>query len=127
MVQLSATMEQTHETQLVSLYDVLDFRRVIASSRYETGPSSLRNKTLLVRDYVDDCSADIVALTETWLGDEDKASVSELCIDTFSFAHQPRGGARRVGGTGVLFRQSFQLVSRVTIDTRASNAFRHNT
>ena len=41
MVQLSATMEQTHETQLV-----LDFRRVIArydvvSSRYETGPWSI--------------------------------------------------------------------------------------
>ena len=43
MVQLSATMEQTHETQLMLLYDVLDFRRVIARydvvrSRYETGP-----------------------------------------------------------------------------------------
>ena len=56
---------------------------------------SLRNKTLVVRDYVDDCSVDIVALTETWLGDSDKASVSELCRDTFSLAHQPRGGARR--------------------------------
>ena len=64
---------------------------------------SLRNKTLLVRDYVDDCSADIVVLTETWLGDEDNALVSELCRDTFSLAHQPRGGARRGGGVGVLF------------------------
>ena len=43
MVQLSATMEQSHETQLAQLYDVLGFRRVIA--RYdvlrtprETGP-----------------------------------------------------------------------------------------
>ena len=43
MVQLSATMEQTHETQLAQLYDVLDFRRVIAgynvlSTLHETGP-----------------------------------------------------------------------------------------
>ena len=43
MVQLSATMELTHETQLAQLYDVIGFRRVIAhydvvSSRYETGP-----------------------------------------------------------------------------------------
>ena len=30
MVQLSATMEQTHETQLAQLYDVLGLRRVIA-------------------------------------------------------------------------------------------------
>ena len=88
---------------------------------------SLRNETLVVRDYVDDCSADIVALTETWLGDEDNASVSELCRDTFSLAHQPRGGARRGEGSGFLFRQSFQLVSRVTTDTCSSNAFRYNT
>ena len=74
----------------------------------------LRNKTLVVRDYVDDCSADNVALTETWLGDEDNASVSELCRNTFSLAHQPPGCF------GVLFRQSFQLVSRVNIDTCAS-------
>ena len=33
MVQLSATMEQTRETQLAQLYDVLGFRRVIA--RYD--------------------------------------------------------------------------------------------
>ena len=43
MVQLSATMEQTRETQLAQLYDVLGFRRVIArydvlSTRHETGP-----------------------------------------------------------------------------------------
>ena len=38
---------------------------------------SLRNKSLFVRDYVDECSLDIVALTETWLTDEDTTSVSE--------------------------------------------------
>ena len=81
---------------------------------------SLRNKTLLVHDYIDDCSADIVALTETWLRDEDNVSVSELCRDTFSFAYQPRGGARRGGGVGVLFCKAFQLVSRVSVDTCAS-------
>ena len=32
-MQLSATMEQTHETQLAQLYDLLGFRRVIA--RYD--------------------------------------------------------------------------------------------
>ena len=42
MVQLSTTMEQTRETQLAQLYDVLGFRRVIArydvlSTLHETG------------------------------------------------------------------------------------------
>ena len=44
---------------------------------------SLRNKSLFVRNYVDECSLDIVALTETWLTDEDTTSVSELCRDNF--------------------------------------------
>ena len=44
MVQMSATMEQTHGTQLAQLYDVLGLRRVIArydvvSTLHETGPS----------------------------------------------------------------------------------------
>ena len=42
MVQLSATTEQTHETQLAQLYDVLGFQRVIAhydvlNTLHETG------------------------------------------------------------------------------------------
>ena len=46
MVQLSATMEQTRETQLAQLYDVLGFRRVIArydvlSTLHETGPKNV--------------------------------------------------------------------------------------
>ena len=47
MVQLCATMEQTHETQLAQLYDVLGFRRVIArnyvlSTLHESGPCTIR-------------------------------------------------------------------------------------
>ena len=43
MVQLSATMEQTRETQLAQLYDVLGFRRGIGcydvlNKLHETGP-----------------------------------------------------------------------------------------
>ena len=48
MVQLSATMEQTRETPLAQLYDVLGFRRVIGrydviSTLHETGPMKLFN------------------------------------------------------------------------------------
>ena len=43
MLQLSATMEHTHETQLVPFYEVLGFRRVIArydvlTTLHGTGP-----------------------------------------------------------------------------------------
>ena len=81
---------------------------------------SLRNISLFVRIYVDECTLDIVALTETRLTDEDTTSVSELCRDNFTLVHQPRGSARRGGDIGVLFRRTLQLVSRVTVDTLAS-------
>ena len=84
---------------------------------------SLRNKSLFVCNYVDKCLLDIVALTETWLSDEDSIFVSELCRDNFTLVRQPRGGARCDGGVGVLFRRTLQLVSRVTVDTRASETF----
>ena len=38
----------------------------------------LRNKSLFVRNYVDECSLDIVVLTETWLTKEDTTSVSNF-------------------------------------------------
>ena len=81
---------------------------------------SIRNKALLVRDYIDKHKLDVVALTETWLGEDETTAVSELCGDDFTFVHQPRGGARRGGGVGVLFRKTLQLVSRANIDTHAS-------
>ena len=81
---------------------------------------SLRNKSLFVRNYVDECSLDSVALTETWLTDEGTTSVPELCRDNSTRVHQPRGSARRGGGIGVLFHKTLQLISHVTIDTRAS-------
>ena len=85
---------------------------------------SIRNKALLVRDYIDERELDVVALTETWLGEDKTTAVSELCGEDFTFVHQPRGGARRGGGVGVLFRKTLQLVSRANIDTHASETCR---
>ena len=48
---------------------------------------SIRNKALLVRDYIDEHELDVVAMTETWLGEDEPTVVSELCRDDFSFAH----------------------------------------
>ena len=47
-------------------------------------------------------------------------SVRALYRDNTTLVHQPRGGARRGGYLGVLFRKTLQLVSRVTANTRAS-------
>ena len=81
---------------------------------------SIRNKALFVRDYIDEHELEVVAMTETWLGEDELTVVSELCRDDFSFAHQSRGGARRGGGVGVLYRKTLKLVSCTNIDTHAS-------
>ena len=62
MVQLSATMEQTHETQLAQLYDVLGLRRVndrydVVSPLHETGPGF---NILLTSKTIVDCRNTIV-------------------------------------------------------------------
>ena len=85
---------------------------------------SIRNKALLLLDYIDEHGLDVVAMTETWLGDDDPSVVSELCRDDFCFAHQSRGDARRGGGVGVLFRKTLKLVSRADIETHASETCR---
>lgn len=81
---------------------------------------SIRKQALLVRDYIDEHELDVVALTETWLAEGETIVESELCGEDFTFVHQPRSGARRGGGVGVLFRKTLQLVSRADIDTHAS-------
>ena len=77
-----------------------------------------------MRDYIDECELDVVALTETWLGEDETTAVSELCGEDFTFIHQPCGGPRRGGGIGVLFQKTLQLVSRADIDTHASETCR---
>ena len=57
MGQLSASMEQTRETQLAQLYDVLGFRRVIArndvlSTLHETGPCTIRALNMFMSNYM---------------------------------------------------------------------------
>jgi len=81
---------------------------------------SLQNKSLFVCNYVDMCSLDIVALTDTWLTDDDKTSVSELCKDTFMLIHQPSGAAWLGRDIRVLFHKTLQLTCHVTVDTHAT-------
>ena len=75
-----------------------------------------------MRDCVDERELDVVALTETWLGEDEPTPVSELCGEDITFVHQPRGGDLG-GDVGVLFRKTLQLVSLAGIDTHASETY----
>ena len=82
---------------------------------------SVRNKTAVIFDYVCDCKADLVAITETWLGDHDAAVRAELCPDGYKLLDQGRNG-RRGGGTALIFRDSL-AVKKVDAEARVSFEF----
>lgn len=73
---------------------------------------SVRNKTLIVKDFVVDNSVDILALTETWLNASgDDLAIGELRPSGYKFIHTPREGSNG-GGVGLLFRDTLKIIDR---------------
>ena len=66
---------------------------------------SVKNKTALILDYIRDYSADLYAITETWLTDKDASVKEEFCPAGYNFIDYPWTGYRD-GGTGLNFRDS---------------------
>ena len=82
---------------------------------------SVGNKTAVIFDYVCDCKLDLVAITETWLGDHDAAVRAELCPDGYKLLDHGRDG-RRGGGTALIFRDSLS-VKKVDAGAKVSFEF----
>ena len=61
---------------------------------------SVSNKTIQIREMINDRAFDIVALTETWLMESDSAKINEMTPFTHTFHHIPRVG-KRGGGVGL--------------------------
>ena len=55
---------------------------------------SATNKTLEIRELIAEKSLDILALTETWLSNNDSSKITELVPDTHIFYYVPRGKKR---------------------------------
>ena len=89
---------------------------------------SVKNKRLLIKDWVVDNSIDILALTETWVQPDNKDDhiIGELTPTGYSFCHSPR--QTRGGGVGILIKDSFQNfhISRSTISTHPFQTFEFN-
>ena len=69
---------------------------------------SLKNKTASFFDYVQDCKADIFAVTETWLTQNDAVVCREITPAGYRLLHCPSAD-RAGGGTAFLFKDSFNL------------------
>ena len=63
---------------------------------------------IAIVDYVQDCKADIFAITETWLTQNDAVVCREITPAGYRLLHRPR--ADRVGGgTALLYKESFNI------------------
>ena len=83
---------------------------------------SVKNKRLLIKDWVVDNNIDILALAETWLQPDNKDDhiIGDLTPTDYSFYHSPR--QTRGGGVGILVKDGFDI-SRSTISTHQFQTF----
>ena len=83
---------------------------------------SVKNKRLLIKDWVFENNIDILALTETWLQPDNKDDhfIGELTATGYSFYHSPR--QTKGGGVGILIKDGFHI-SRSTISTHQFQTF----
>ena len=72
---------------------------------------SVTSKTLEIRELIAEKSLDILALTETWLSNNDSSKIAELVPDTHIFYHVPREGCG--GGVGLCLSKRFTHVKMI--------------
>lgn len=72
---------------------------------------SVGNKTIIIREMINEKNFDICVLTETWLqnNESELSKINELTPDTHSFYHLPRID-RKGGGVGLLIAKSFNNI-----------------
>lgn len=69
---------------------------------------SIANKSAMFVDYINECKADLFAITETWLSDNDSAVCYEITPPGYKVFHCPRSD-RRSGGTALLFKDNINV------------------
>ena len=73
---------------------------------------SVRNKTLIIKDFVVDNNVDVLAITETWLRSGDDVIIGELIPSGYCLSECPRvGGAG--GGVGLLYKKGIKMKTRL--------------
>ena len=76
---------------------------------------SVRNKVMVMKDFIVDNYIDILAMTETWLrpGTVDSVEVGTLCPTGYRVLHVPRSHSAG-GGVGIIFKNSIRINTSLT-------------
>ena len=69
---------------------------------------SVRNKTLVIRDYILSNNIDMCAISESWLQQDNEAIIADLIPDGYNFTISSRSD-RRGGGTAFIYRNSLSI------------------
>ena len=80
---------------------------------------SIANKSALFVNYINECKADLCAITETWLSDNDSAVCHEITPPSYKLFHCPRSD-RRGGGTALLFGDNINVCK---LESGSRNSF----
>ena len=72
---------------------------------------SVKNKTLAIADFIQSHNADLLAITETWLGSEiDKSVISDITPQGYGFHHVSRHG-KKGGGVALVYNSNLEVKS----------------
>ena len=79
---------------------------------------SVRNESLIVKDFVVEHNIDILAMTETWLSADgsDELIIRDICPKGFDLLSVPRGS--RGGGVALLYRKLLKFKRQSQIKTK---------
>ena len=110
-IPLQPPHKSVHHRQLLSNFALINSR-------------SIRNKTLMLKDYIIERDLDILAITETWLHDDDfdVFFCRDTCSVGFRFYHDPRTTSEG-GGVALLVRNQFKLCKQQLADYKSFEAF----
>ena len=84
---------------------------------------SIRNKTLMLNDFIVEHDVDIFSITETWLRDSvfEDFFCSDICPAGYNFFHNPRTTSHG-GGIAVLTKKPFKVVKQQLADFKSFDA-----
>ena len=78
-----------------SIMDIKDIQIILNCELINI--QSVCNKTMNIRELINDNKFDILAVSETWLSNVDLSVITEMMPPTHTFLHTPREGEMRGG------------------------------
>ena len=90
---------------------------------------SMCNKLDFIFDHVKEYGLDIVALTETWLSNQEprnKFVIDQCDAKGYILHHIPRSSGRKGGGVGILLSNHIKLVTRLVHVNSNISSFESN-